>query len=74
MNASTPRIGIAALALAVAAAVTIGPALLAGSSHPLAKSHGEVSIAQLTPDQVMPIANAPASGKAIETITVEAKR
>jgi len=65
---------MAALALAVAAAVTIGPALLAGSSHAMAKLHGEVSIAQLTPDQVMPIANAPASGKAIETATVEAKR
>jgi hypothetical protein len=74
MRASTPRIGIAALALAVAAAITIGPALLAGSSRAMAKSHGEVSIAQLTPDQVMPIANAPASGKAIETVTVEAKR
>ena len=74
MIASTPRIGIAALALAVAAAVTIGPALLAGSSHPTAKSHGEVSISQLTSDQVMPVANAPASGKAIETVTVEAKR
>jgi len=74
MLVSTPRIGIAALALAVAAAVTIGPALLTGSSHPMAKSHGKVSIAQLTPDQVMPVANAPASGKAIETVTVEAKR
>jgi len=73
MNASTPRIAIAALALAVAAAVTIGPALLAGFSHPLAKSHGQVSISQLTPDQVMPVANAPAGGTAIETITVEAK-
>jgi len=74
MIASTPRIGIAALALAVAAAVTLGTALLAGSGHPMTKSHGEVSIAQLTPDQVMPIENAPARGKAIETVTVEAKR
>lgn len=74
MNASTPRIGIAALALAFAAAVTIGPALLAGSSHSTAKLHGEVSIAQVASDPGVRVASAPANGKVIETVTVEARR
>lgn len=74
MNASTPRVGIAALAFAVAAAVTIGPAMLSGSSHADLKSKGQVSIAPLTPVEDMRIGSAPAGGKVIDTITVEAKR
>ena len=74
MSSATPRFGIAALALALAAAITLGPALLAGSGHSLPKSHGEVSVSQLELDRDVHIVPAPASGKAIETVTVKAKR
>ena len=74
MNVATPRIGIAALAALAAAAITFGPALLSSASHPLRKSHAEVSIAQLGVDKDMKIAPVPATGAAIDTVTVQANR
>jgi hypothetical protein len=75
MHVATPRIGIAALAVVAAAAVTFGPVLLSRAAHPLPKLHAEVSIAQLrADDEDLKIAPAPAAGKAQETITVQAHR
>jgi hypothetical protein len=73
MNASAPRLGIAALAIVAAAAVTFGPALLLNSERPAPRSHGEVSIAQLMVDKDMRVAPAQKDG-VIATVTVQASR
>jgi len=74
MNVATPRIGIAALAVLAVAAITFGAALLSNTRHPLPKSHGEVSIAQLAVDKDMKIAPAPAVASPADTVTVQASR
>jgi hypothetical protein len=74
MHVATPRIGIAALAVVAAAAVTFGPILFSGAKRPLPKLHPEVSIAQLRTDETVEIAPAPAGGKAQDTVTVQASR
>ncbi|HZF17834.1 MAG TPA: hypothetical protein VE046_18055 [Steroidobacteraceae bacterium] len=83
MNVATPRLGIAALAFAAAAAIALVfaiPALFAGPKHSMPaipampKARAEVSISQLPVGKDMPIAPAPASGKAIETVVVQSSR
>ncbi len=74
MNAFAPRLSIAALAIVAATAVTFGPALLLNSERPAPRSHGEVSIAQLSMDEDMRvIAPAPQDG-VIATVMVQASR
>lgn len=80
MNVATPRLGIVVLALAAAAAITLGigvPAMFASPKHAtpaMPKAHAEVSISQLTVDKDMDIAPAPATGKALDTVVVQASR
>lgn len=80
MNVATPRLAIAALALAAAAAITLGPAIPAMLASPkhvapaMPKARAEVSISQLSVGKDMRIAPAPATGKAIDTVVVQASR
>jgi hypothetical protein len=74
MNASAPRLGIAALAIIAAAAVTFGPALLLNNERPAPRSHGEVSIAQLMVDKDMRVIAPAQKDGVIATVTVKASR
>jgi hypothetical protein len=71
MLTSAPRLGVAALALVVAAALMIGPLLL-NPRHPAHKARGEVSIAQLVVDHDTRVA--PAADGEVDTVTVQASR
>ncbi len=74
MIVSTPRLGMAALAIAAAAVVTFGPALLLNSERPAARAHAEVSIAELAVDKDTRTVAPAAKGRVIETVTVQASR
>jgi hypothetical protein len=74
MNAAAPRIGIAALAVVTAAAITFCFVLPSSTKRPSPKAHAEVSITQLVVDKDMSIAPAPAAEGAVDTVTVQATR
>ena len=80
MSASAPRIGFAVLALAAAAAITLGVALPLLSEHPVpavktartAVSIEEVARDEDARDQSLRVQ--PASAGTIDTVTVRASR